>query len=187
MDQYYRNVTIWPRSQVHRRIAWSSHQPLGAHWRLAHLVFCLRGLRQITTFLYSAFRPSFTFPAPSDTSTNMENSLGGQASPTIHFVQQGGSHLQVYDFAISIAAVVDRRDGGAIELVQHTPKRNKDLQDKLARITSHHVLHRWLECTAGEQWTWHIHPDGCVCLTSATRCDPVLILDYVYAIEVIIS
>jgi meiosis-specific transcription factor NDT80 len=54
---------------------------------------------------------------------------------TIHLVQGGGSSPQVYDFAISIAAVVDGRDGKAIELVQHTPKRDKGPQDKPARIT----------------------------------------------------
>lgn len=54
---------------------------------------------------------------------------------TIHLVQPGGSSPQVYDFAISIAAVVDGRDGKAIELVQHTPKRDKGPQDKPARIT----------------------------------------------------
>ena len=54
---------------------------------------------------------------------------------TIHLVQGGGSSAQVYDFAISIAAVVDGRDGKAIELVQHTPKRDKGPQEKPARIT----------------------------------------------------
>ena len=54
---------------------------------------------------------------------------------TIHLVQPGGSSPQVYNFAISIAAVVDGRDGKAIELVQHTPKRDKGPQDKPARIT----------------------------------------------------
>jgi meiosis-specific transcription factor NDT80 len=54
---------------------------------------------------------------------------------TIHLIQQGGSHPQVYDFAISIAAVVDGRDGKAIELVQHTPKRDKGPQERPARVT----------------------------------------------------
>ena len=53
---------------------------------------------------------------------------------TVHLVQQGGSSPQVYDFAISIAAVVDGRDGKAIELVQHTPKRDKGPQDRPPRI-----------------------------------------------------
>ena len=53
----------------------------------------------------------------------------------VHLVQQGGSPPQVYDFAISIAAVVDGRDGKTIELVQHTPKRDKGPQEKPARIT----------------------------------------------------
>jgi meiosis-specific transcription factor NDT80 len=54
---------------------------------------------------------------------------------TLHVVQPGGSHPQVFEFAISIAAVVDGRDGKAIELVQHTPKRDKGPQDKPSRIT----------------------------------------------------
>ena len=53
---------------------------------------------------------------------------------TIHVVQGGGSHLQVYDFAISIAAVVDGRDGKPIELVQHTPKRDKGPQERPSRM-----------------------------------------------------
>jgi meiosis-specific transcription factor NDT80 len=54
---------------------------------------------------------------------------------TVHLIHQGGSPSQVYDFAISIAAVVDGRDGKAIELVQHTPKRDKGPQEKPSRIT----------------------------------------------------
>ena len=53
----------------------------------------------------------------------------------IHLVQHGGSSPQVYGFALSIAAVVDGRDGKAIELVQHTPKRDKGPQEKPSRIT----------------------------------------------------
>lgn len=43
---------------------------------------------------------------------------------SIHVMRQGSS-AQVYAFAMSISAVVDERDGKAIELVQHTPKRDK--------------------------------------------------------------
>lgn len=53
---------------------------------------------------------------------------------SIHLMQHGGSSPQVYGFALSIAAVVDGRDGKSIELVQHTPKRDKGPQDKPARI-----------------------------------------------------
>ena len=56
-------------------------------------------------------------------------------SGAVHLVQPGGSHPQVFDFAISIAAVVDGRDGKPIELVQHTPKRDKGPQEKPSRIT----------------------------------------------------
>jgi len=55
---------------------------------------------------------------------------------TMYLVQHhGGSGPQVHNFAMSIAAVVDGRDGKSIELVQHTPKRNKGPQKKPARIT----------------------------------------------------
>lgn len=59
------------------------------------------------------------------------------AIPTgnIHLMQHGGASPQVTGFALSIAAVVDGRDGKSIELVQHTPKRDKGPQDKPARIT----------------------------------------------------
>ncbi|KAG9243446.1 NDT80/PhoG like DNA-binding family protein-like protein [Calycina marina] len=59
------------------------------------------------------------------------------AVPTgsIHLIQHGGATSQVYGFALSIAAVVDGRDGKAIELVQHTPKRDKGPQEKPGRIT----------------------------------------------------
>jgi len=56
-------------------------------------------------------------------------------SGNIHLIQHGGSSSQVYGFALSIAAVVDGRDGKAIELVQHTPKRDKGPQEKPGRIT----------------------------------------------------
>lgn len=54
---------------------------------------------------------------------------------TLHVVQGGNSHSQVYNFAISIAAVVDGREGKPIELVQHTPKRDKGPQERPSRIT----------------------------------------------------
>jgi meiosis-specific transcription factor NDT80 len=54
----------------------------------------------------------------------------------MYLVQQHGSAgPQVHNFAMSIAAVVDGRDGKSIELVQHTPKRDKGPQDRPARIT----------------------------------------------------
>lgn len=49
-----------------------------------------------------------------------------------HSGQQGP---QVHSFAMSIAAVVDGRGGKTVDLVQHTPKRDKGPQDKPARIT----------------------------------------------------
>lgn len=48
---------------------------------------------------------------------------------------QGGNPLQVYGFSMSIAAVVDGRDGRAIELVQHTPKRDKGPQVRPDQVT----------------------------------------------------
>jgi meiosis-specific transcription factor NDT80 len=56
-------------------------------------------------------------------------------SGPIHLLQHGASSPQVYGFALSIAAVVDGPDGKAIELVQHTPKRDKGPQEKPSRIT----------------------------------------------------
>jgi meiosis-specific transcription factor NDT80 len=56
-------------------------------------------------------------------------------SATIHLVENGRCGSQIYGFAMSIAAVVDGRDGKAIELVQHTPKRDKGPQEKPARVT----------------------------------------------------
>lgn len=46
----------------------------------------------------------------------------------------GAPILQVHAFSMSIAAVVDGRNGKSIELVQHTPKRDKGPQEKPARI-----------------------------------------------------
>ncbi|KAE8450467.1 hypothetical protein EG329_006197 [Mollisiaceae sp. DMI_Dod_QoI] len=54
---------------------------------------------------------------------------------SMYLVQHGGSGPQVHNFAMSIAAVVDGKDGKAIELVQHTPKRDKGPQEKPARVT----------------------------------------------------
>lgn len=53
----------------------------------------------------------------------------------LHLMQHGGASPQVYGFALSIAAVVDGRDGKSIELVQHTAKRDKGPQEKPPRIT----------------------------------------------------
>ena len=58
-------------------------------------------------------------------------------SGTIYLVDKDNGRLgaQVFGFSMSIAAVVDGRDGKPIELVQHTPKRDKGPQDKPARVT----------------------------------------------------
>lgn len=56
-------------------------------------------------------------------------------SESIYLVQDGGASPQVHSFSMSIAAVVDGKDGNSIGLVQHTPKRDKRPQDKPARIT----------------------------------------------------
>ncbi|KAF7857911.1 hypothetical protein EAF04_009269 [Stromatinia cepivora] len=53
---------------------------------------------------------------------------------SIHLLLSGGMRPQVQQFAMSIAAVVDSRDGKSIELVQHTPKRDKGPQEKPPRI-----------------------------------------------------
>jgi meiosis-specific transcription factor NDT80 len=54
----------------------------------------------------------------------------------MYLVQQhGGAGPQIQGFAMSIAAVVDGRDGKSIELVQHTPKRDKGPQERPARVT----------------------------------------------------
>ncbi|KAG9228895.1 NDT80/PhoG like DNA-binding family protein-like protein [Amylocarpus encephaloides] len=53
----------------------------------------------------------------------------------MYLVENGRCGAQVYGFAMSIAAVVDGRDGKSIELVQHTPKRDKGPQEKPARVT----------------------------------------------------
>jgi meiosis-specific transcription factor NDT80 len=50
-------------------------------------------------------------------------------------VMYNGSPHQVHGFSMSIAAVVDGRDGRAIDLVQHTPKRDKGPQVKPERVT----------------------------------------------------
>lgn len=47
----------------------------------------------------------------------------------------GATGSSVYAFAMSIAAVVDGHDGKAIELVQHTPKRDKGPQQRPDRVT----------------------------------------------------
>ncbi|KAK6598167.1 NDT80/PhoG like DNA-binding family protein, partial [Botrytis cinerea] len=52
----------------------------------------------------------------------------------VYLLLSGGMRPQVQQFAMSIAAVVDSRDGKSIELVQHTPKRDKGPQDKPPRI-----------------------------------------------------
>lgn len=54
---------------------------------------------------------------------------------SVYLVQHNGAGPQIVNFAMSIAAVVDGKDGKAIELVQHTPKRDKGPQEKPARIT----------------------------------------------------
>ncbi|EKD15344.1 uncharacterized protein L3040_001715 [Drepanopeziza brunnea f. sp. 'multigermtubi'] len=54
---------------------------------------------------------------------------------TLYLMQHSGGGPAINGFAMSIAAVVDGRDGKSIELVQHTPKRDKGPQEKPARIT----------------------------------------------------
>lgn len=54
---------------------------------------------------------------------------------TIYLVENGRLGAQIYTFAMSIAAVVDGREGKSIELVQHTPKRDKGPQEKPSRMT----------------------------------------------------
>ncbi|RKF58641.1 putative ndt80 like dna-binding family protein [Golovinomyces cichoracearum] len=53
---------------------------------------------------------------------------------SIYLQPHGAPALRVHAFSMSIAAVVDGRDGKPIELVQHTPKRDKGPQEKPARI-----------------------------------------------------
>ncbi|PQE23207.1 ndt80 like dna-binding family protein [Rutstroemia sp. NJR-2017a BVV2] len=53
----------------------------------------------------------------------------------IHLILPGSQQRPLISgFAMSIAAVVDARDGKAIELVQHTPKRDKGPQEKPPRV-----------------------------------------------------
>ncbi|RDW91034.1 putative ndt80 like DNA-binding family protein [Coleophoma crateriformis] len=52
----------------------------------------------------------------------------------LHLVQSGGHSPSILGFAISISAVVDGQHGKVIELVQHTPKRDKGPQLKPERI-----------------------------------------------------
>lgn len=52
----------------------------------------------------------------------------------LRLLHNGSSH-PIHGFAVSIAAVVDGRDGRPIDLVQHTPKRDKGPQVKPERIT----------------------------------------------------
>jgi len=54
----------------------------------------------------------------------------------LHLVSNRGSGMEtVNGFAMSIAAVVDGQEGKPIELVQHTPKRDKGPQQKPERVT----------------------------------------------------
>ncbi|KAH8804941.1 NDT80/PhoG like DNA-binding family protein-like protein [Xylogone sp. PMI_703] len=50
------------------------------------------------------------------------------------FLMQNHGSVQVHGWALSIAAVVDGIDGKPIDLVQHTPKRDKGPQDKPPRV-----------------------------------------------------
>lgn len=52
---------------------------------------------------------------------------------TMYLVQSGGAGPAIHAFAMCIGAVVDGRDGKSIELVQHTPKRDKGPQEKPTR------------------------------------------------------
>lgn len=85
------------------------------------------------------------FMADSDWTCYRRNYFSLQAAFSLHplsphpynniiVVQHGGVSSSVRGFAISIAAVVDGPDGKAIELVQHTPKRDKGPQEKPGRI-----------------------------------------------------
>lgn len=53
---------------------------------------------------------------------------------SLHLVQSTGHSPNILGFAMSISAVVDGQNGKAIELVQHTPKRDKGPQLKPERI-----------------------------------------------------
>lgn len=53
---------------------------------------------------------------------------------TTILLAQGGQTMQVEAFAMSIAAVVDGEHGKPVELVQHTPKRDKGPQMKPERV-----------------------------------------------------
>ncbi|KAI1002270.1 hypothetical protein K3495_g5931 [Podosphaera aphanis] len=55
-------------------------------------------------------------------------------SGNIYLQLPGSPPVRVHAFCMSISAVVDGRDGKPIELVQHTPKRDKGPQDRPARV-----------------------------------------------------
>lgn len=83
------------------------------------------------------------FMADGDWTCYRRNYFSLQCSYTLHpflpttpiqLVQPGGQLAHVYGFSISIAAVVDGYGGKAIDLVQHTPKRDKGPQGKPDRI-----------------------------------------------------
>ncbi len=52
---------------------------------------------------------------------------------TVMHLQQGGQSSQILGWAMSIAAVVDGENGKAVELVMHTPKRDKGPQLKVEK------------------------------------------------------
>lgn len=66
-------------------------------------------------------------------SLNCSFTLHPHTNVPIHLIQGHGS-AQIYGWALSIAAVVDGIDGKPIDLVQHTPKRDKGPQEKPPRI-----------------------------------------------------
>lgn len=73
-------------------------------------------------------------------------------------------HLQVHNFAITVAAVKDGHDGKPIELVQHRPKRDKSLHENALRINlaplllptgEHSSLHENISTSASIQYAWN--------------------------------
>lgn len=69
-------------------------------------------------------------------SLNCSYTLNPLVSPSsVYLVDAHGSTQHVHDLAMCIAAAVDGREGKVVELVQHTPKRDKGPQEKPQRIS----------------------------------------------------
>ncbi|KFY03030.1 hypothetical protein V490_00324 [Pseudogymnoascus sp. VKM F-3557] len=93
------------------------------------------------------------------------------AGTTLHLMQEGQSaHIQA--FAVSISAVVDGEHGKPIELVQHTPKRKKELQMKPDRAF---LLPRHVNTALNSE----INADG----TLSSGSHPLLDPDYTQVIN----